>query len=59
VTVVTPPLRPVQAAAWHALFDLHDRLPTGWALVGGQMVLRAAGVDEVALERLQLAFRAS
>ncbi|GAA1491843.1 hypothetical protein GCM10009627_01890 [Curtobacterium herbarum] len=38
MTVVAPPLRPVQAAAWHALFDLHDRLPTGWALVGGQMV---------------------
>jgi len=38
VTVIAPPLRPVQVAAWHALFDLHDRLPTGWALVGGQMV---------------------
>ena len=38
MTVIAPPLRPVQAAAWHALFDLHDRLPTGWALVGGQMV---------------------
>ncbi|MCP1504273.1 hypothetical protein J2Y89_003017 [Curtobacterium herbarum] len=36
MTVIAPPLRPVQAAAWHALFDLHDRLPTGWALVGGQ-----------------------
>ena len=38
MTVIAPPLRPMQAAAWHALFDLHDRLPTGWALVGGQMV---------------------
>ncbi|WIB79026.1 hypothetical protein DEJ28_07980 [Curtobacterium sp. MCPF17_002] len=33
-----PPLRPAQADAWHALFDLHERLPDGWALVGGQMV---------------------
>jgi len=33
-----PPLRPAQAAAWHALFDLHERLSDGWALVGGQMV---------------------
>jgi len=33
-----PVLRPAQASAWHALFDLHQRLPDGWALVGGQMV---------------------
>lgn len=38
MTVIAPPLRPMQAAAWHALFGLHERLPTGWALVGGQMV---------------------
>jgi hypothetical protein len=38
MSVVAPELRPAQAAAWHALFALHDRLPTGWALVGGQMV---------------------
>lgn len=38
MTFAAPPLRPAQAGAWHALFDLHDRLPGGWALVGGQMV---------------------
>ena len=27
-----------QAASWHALMDLHDRLPDHWTLVGGQMV---------------------
>ena len=27
-----------QRDAWHALMDLHDKMPTGWALVGGQMV---------------------
>lgn len=27
------------AAAWHALMDLHERLPAGtWTLIGGQMV---------------------
>lgn len=36
--IVAPTLRPAQAEAWHALFDLHVVLPTGWALVGGQMV---------------------
>jgi hypothetical protein len=38
VIVEAPPLRPAQADAWHALFEVHDRIPTGWALVGGQMV---------------------
>jgi len=36
--IVAPPLHPAQAEAWHALFELHARLPLGWALVGGQMV---------------------
>jgi hypothetical protein len=27
-----------QAASWHALMDLHERLPRHWTLVGGQMV---------------------
>jgi hypothetical protein len=36
--IVAPSLRPAQAEAWHALFDLYERLPTDWALVGGQMV---------------------
>ena len=33
-----PPLRRAQADAWHALFEVHERIPTGWALVGGQMI---------------------
>lgn len=36
--IVAPVLRSAQAEVWHALFELHARLPTGWALVGGQMV---------------------
>jgi hypothetical protein len=36
--IAAPSLAPVQAAAWHALFDVFSRLPTDWALVGGQMV---------------------
>jgi hypothetical protein len=36
--ITAPPLRTAQADAWHALFDLRERLPDGWALVGGQMV---------------------
>lgn len=36
--VEAPPLRRAQAEAWHALFEVHDRIPTGWALVGGQMI---------------------
>lgn len=27
-----------QTASWHGLFDLAEREPVGWALVGGQMV---------------------
>jgi hypothetical protein len=27
-----------QAASWHGLLDLHERVPTGWTLVGGQLV---------------------
>lgn len=38
MSVVAPELRPAQAAAWHAFFALHHRLPSGWTLVGGQMV---------------------
>jgi hypothetical protein len=36
--VEAPPLRRAQAEAWHALFEVHERIPTGWALVGGQMI---------------------
>lgn len=33
-----PPMTPAQTSAWHALLDLHARKPTGWTLIGGQMV---------------------
>lgn len=35
--VVMPPMSAAQTDAWHVLFDLHDRVPRGWTLVGGQM----------------------
>jgi len=38
MTVAMPPMGDVQRAGWLALFDVHDAHPTGWALVGGQMV---------------------
>lgn len=37
VTVV-PATSAGQEASWHALLDLHEVLPEGWVLVGGQMV---------------------
>jgi hypothetical protein len=36
--IVLPPMLTSQTASWHALFDLNDRHPEGWTLVGGQMV---------------------
>ncbi len=36
--IVLPPMSVAQAASWHALLDVYDRLPTGWTLIGGQMV---------------------
>lgn len=33
-----PPMSAEQAASWHGLLDLHERVPTGWTLVGGQLV---------------------
>ena len=33
-----PAMTEAQTAGWLALLDLHDRPPTGWTLVGGQMV---------------------
>lgn len=36
--VVMPAMSPAQEQAWHALMNLHDAIPTDWALVGGQMV---------------------
>ncbi len=38
MTVVMPPMTDAQTMGWLALLDLHDRKPTGWTLVGGQMV---------------------
>lgn len=31
-------MSPGQAASWHGLMDLHETVPTGWTLVGGQLV---------------------
>lgn len=36
--ILLPPMLAAQRGAWHALMDLHERMPTGWVLVGGQMV---------------------
>jgi hypothetical protein len=36
--VVLPSMTGAQAASWHALMDLHERMPDHWTLVGGQMV---------------------
>lgn len=38
MTITLPAMTPAQTDGWHALLDLHQRLPTGWTLVGGQMV---------------------
>jgi hypothetical protein len=38
VTVGLPAMAAYQAAAWHALMDLHESLPEHWTIVGGQMV---------------------
>ena len=35
---VLPAMASAQAASWHGLMDLHDRLSTGWTLIGGQLV---------------------
>jgi hypothetical protein len=36
--VEVPMLNEKQEAGWHALLDLYEAHPTGWTLVGGQMV---------------------
>ena len=36
--VVLPPMTDAQTEGWSALIDLHTLMPTGWTLVGGQMV---------------------
>jgi hypothetical protein len=41
--VIMPAMSLGQAASWHGLMDLHERVPIGWTLVGGQLA-RAAGL---------------
>jgi len=38
MTFALPPMTPAQAEAWNGLLDVSERHPTGWTLVGGQMV---------------------
>ncbi|HMO10199.1 MAG TPA: hypothetical protein PKB06_01545, partial [Actinotalea sp.] len=38
MTAVLPPMTPAQAEAWNGLLDVAERHPTGWTLVGGQLV---------------------
>lgn len=38
MSVILPPMREGQRAGWIALLELRDALPTGWTIVGGQMV---------------------
>jgi hypothetical protein len=36
--IVLPAMPPEQTASWLGLLDLHERLPQGWTLIGGQLV---------------------
>jgi hypothetical protein len=36
--IILPAMSVKQAASWHALMDLYQRLPEHWVLIGGQMV---------------------
>jgi len=36
--IVMPAMSAPQAASWHGLMDLHERLDHGWTLIGGQLV---------------------
>lgn len=36
--IVLPEMPPEQTASWLGLLDLHERLPEGWTLIGGQLV---------------------
>src|SRR5450830_40331 len=38
MSVVLPPMSRGEAEAWSGLLDLSERHPTGWTLVGGQVV---------------------
>ena len=34
--IVLPAMSRGQAASWHAIMDVHERLGDGWTLIGGQ-----------------------
>lgn len=36
--IVLPAMPPEQTASWLGVLDLHDSLPEGWTLIGGQLV---------------------
>jgi hypothetical protein len=36
--IIMPAMPYAQAASWHGVMDIHDRLDYGWTLVGGQLV---------------------
>lgn len=38
MVTVLPAMSDAQTVAWHALMELHERLPDSWTLIGGQMV---------------------
>lgn len=38
MTLVMPAMVPAQAAGWLALIEIGERMPDGWALIGGQLV---------------------
>jgi hypothetical protein len=36
--IVMPAMSAAQAASWHGVMDLYERLDHGWTIVGGQLV---------------------
>jgi hypothetical protein len=36
--IALPAMSGAQAASWHGIMDLHERLDHGWTLIGGQLV---------------------
>ena len=36
--IILPAMSAAQAASWHGVMDLYERLDHGWTLIGGQMV---------------------
>src|SRR6187402_1159576 len=49
--IALPAMTGAKAASWHALMDLHERLPNHWTLVGGQMVHLHCAERRVSPER--------